>query len=132
MQRKPSVGTDTLLFIPDDILETYREEASQQVAMSWALRPVDVIERHVAVAHSSGPAAVSPRPTYQDRLLVVAAYMALIGWTVCTGWWTWLAVDTGDTVWTAFAGGGGVTLLIGLIAAARLRPTRLPAPAPRR
>lgn len=118
MQRKPSV--DTLLFIPDDILAAHLDDASRQVAESWARRPVLVRERTSAEA----PPPVARRNALsQDRMLLLAASLALVGWGVCTGWWAWLAVDTGMALWRGFAGVGAAVLLIGLLATVRLAQT---------
>ena len=118
MQRKPSVAT--LLFIPDDILAAHLDDASLQVAESWAQRPVRVREQTSADAP---PPVTRSNALSQDRMLVLAASLALVGWGVCTGWWAWLAVDTGMTLWTGFAGAGAAGLLLGLVATARLAHT---------
>ncbi len=121
MQRKTRV--ETLLFIPDDILDAYRDEAVRQVAASWARRPLAVIDQQLRAATD---AALHPAPTRtHDPLLVFAAFLALIGWTACTAWWTWLALDTGLTLWTTFAGVGAGVLLAGIIAGIRFKPTRV-------
>lgn len=117
MQRKTRV--DTLLFIPDDILDAYRDEAAQQVAASWARRPLAVIDQQVRAATDAALTRT------HDPLLVFAACLALLGWTACTGWWTWLALDTGLTLWTTFAGVGTGILLAGIIAGVRFKPTRV-------
>ena len=114
MQRKPSV--DTLLFIPDDILAVHLDDASLQVAESWAERPVRVAEG----TSPEAPPVARSNALGQDRMLVLAACLALVGWGVCTGWWAWLAVDTGMTLWTGFAGVGAAVLVLGMVATARL------------
>lgn len=119
MPRKPTV--DSLLFIPDDILAAFGDEATLQVAESWLHRPVRVDEGDVG---ESGALARVATRSLQDRVLAFAACLALVGWSVCTGLWTWLAMDTGETVWTAFAGAGAVALLLGVVAVLRFRHVR--------
>ncbi|MEX0657610.1 MAG: hypothetical protein WD080_00600 [Egibacteraceae bacterium] len=115
MQRKPAV--DTALYLPDHLLEIYQEDAARQVVDSWATRPVRTAPPSPAGLVEQAPDGAQPRT--RDTMLTVAAILALLGWTACTGWWTWLAIDTGATMWTAFAGVGIASLVIGTILALR-------------
>lgn len=115
MQREPAV--DTALYLPDHLLEIYQEDAARQVADSWATRPIRTAQSAPANDAEQAPDGAEPRT--RDTMLTVAAVLALLGWTACTGWWTLLAIDTGTTMWTAFAGVGIGSLAIGTVLALR-------------
>lgn len=123
MQPKPTV--DTLVFIPDEIVAAHHDEAARQVARSWARRPLALAAPRTGERTGTPERARGEHALQHDRMLVVAVYLALAGWAVCTGLWTWLAVDTAETIWIAFAGTGAVALLVGLVATVRFRPTSL-------
>lgn len=128
MRRQPA--TDTLLFIPDAITEAYQEDAAQQVREAWAHRPIVQIPVRTALPASTSPAPApaatgswwsSPQWAAYERLfLTLAVFMALVGWAVCTGWWAWLAYDTGSTTWITIAVAGAVALMLGVVASLRL------------
>lgn len=130
-RRRPTV--DTLLFIPDDIVIAFQDEAIVQVAETWATRP---LRARTPTADQAAPTSRSPSllglgTAPKPGVLLFAALLALVGWAVCTGIWTWFAIDTGSTTWAALAGIGGITMVAGVVATTRLmlKPTRRPQPA---
>lgn len=131
-RRRPTV--DTLLFIPDDIVAAFQNEAVLQVAESWAERPLRPLAQMAATA-AARPRIGGLGPVPKHGVLLFAALLALVGWAVCTGVWTWFAIDTGATMWKALAGVGAVALILGAVATTRLmlapRPRRQPAGAHR-
>ncbi|HVM15111.1 MAG TPA: hypothetical protein VM287_12400 [Egibacteraceae bacterium] len=131
MRRDPT--TETPLFIPQEITEAYGEEASQKVSETWVDRPAPVRTAPVRDASPQTPAHLalqrpvkgswrsSPEWAARQRLFFVfAVHTALVGWAVCTGWWAWLAYDTGSTTWLTIAAAGAVALLLGLVGSLRL------------
>lgn len=129
MRRQPT--TDTLLFIPPDITEAFQEEAALQVSETWTERPPP--EQSLEGPHPESPERSSPTPAaatswrrspqwaaYERLFLTLAVFTALAGWAVCTGWWAWLAYDTGSTIWITIAVAGAVALMLGVVASLRL------------
>lgn len=130
MRREPS--TETPLFIPAEITESYVEEASLKVNESWSERPAPVPAPERPAAEQVPGRPAPPRPakhswrsspewvSRQRLFFVLAVHTALVGWSVCTGWWAWLAYDTGSTTWMMIAAVGSVALVLGLVASLRL------------
>lgn len=129
MRRQPD--TDTLLFIPEALTEAYQEEAFLQVTETWMDRPAPV----QTPVRTASPLEPSPTPApaktgswrsspqwaaYEQLFLTMAVLLALGGWAVCTGWWAWLAYDTGSTTWITIAVAGAVALMLGVVASLRL------------
>lgn len=128
-RRQPA--TDTLLFIPEAITEAYQEDAAQQVREAWANRPAPVQIPVRTALLASEALAGAPAPTgswwsspkwagYERTFLTLAVVMALAGWAVCTGWWAWLAYDTGSPTWITIAVAGAVALMLGVVASTHL------------
>lgn len=127
VRRDPA--TETPLFIPEEFTEAYGQEASQKVNETWADRPAPVRTAPVQVASpqtapqrpAKGSWRSSPQWAVRQRLFFVfAVHLALVGWSICTGWWAWLAYDTGSTTWMMIAAVGAVALVLGLVGSLRL------------
>lgn len=131
MRRQPA--TDTLLFIPADIVEAYQDQAALQVRETWVGRPPpalaqDAVRPHPEVRELHPPRTAaatswtsSPWWAASERFfLTLAVLIALVGWAVCTGWWAWLAYDTGSTTWITIALAGSGALVLGVVTSLRL------------
>lgn len=131
MRRQPA--TDTLLFIPEAITEAYQDEAATQVTETWMDRPAPAqgTARPIpATAELPVPPPATAKPkswrsspewaAYERLFLTLAVFLALVGWAACTGWWAWMAYDTGSTTWITIAIAGAVALMLGVVASLRL------------